>query len=339
MGSGDPTLDRAATGGFQWRDGDRVIRFGAGAIEDAPALLADGYTLITTARALIGAPQLAERAAKVHELAPGNVEDTAGALLEAVGGELLVALGGGRVIDTTKALGAARGITVAAIPTTLSAAEMTRVHRQARGADPASGHARAQVVINDPALSASQPPGELAASAGNALGHAVDGPCTTMASPVPTLVAHQAARLLAGALPAGGGEPDRNALALGALLSGWVIDSTWYGLHHVAAQTLVRGGPTGHGPANVVLLAHTAAALRSRAPAVLEALDGAIGERVEDVAARFAKLAGAVQLRGLGVEHEALARCAEAAQRRRELDLTPPRADFDELLAIYQAAW
>jgi alcohol dehydrogenase class IV len=338
MPPADLLFDRATTDGFTWRDGDRVIRFGPDAIDDAPALLGEGYTLITTARSLPAAPALAERAAHVHELPDGYVEDTAGALLDEVEGELLVALGGGRVVDTTKALGAARGIKVAAIPTTLSAAEMTWVHRQARGADPSSGHARARIVINDPALSASQPLAELAASAGNSLGHAVDGACTTLATPVPTMVAQEAARLLALALPEAA-EPDRVTLALGALLSGWAIDSTWYGLHHVCAQTLVRVGPAGHGPANVCLLRHTAAALRRRSPAVLDALDAAIGVPVEAVAARFAALAGAEQLEEMGVELDALERCAQAAGARAELDLTPPRPDHHELLAIYEAAW
>src|SRR4029077_2015076 len=168
-------LDRAVAEGFTWRDGDRTYRFGPAAIDDAPALLGDGYTLITTARSRGAAPALVAGAAQVHELSPGYVEDTAGDLLEHVTGELLVALGGGRVVDTTKALGAALGIKVAAVPTTLSAAEMTRLHRQARGADRSTGYAHTRLVINDPALSASQPPPELAGSAGNSLGHAVDG--------------------------------------------------------------------------------------------------------------------------------------------------------------------
>jgi alcohol dehydrogenase class IV len=338
MLSTDLELDRAVAEGFTWRDGDRTYRFGPGAIDDAPQLLGDGYTLITTARSRGAAPQLADAAADVHELPPGYVEDTAGDLLDRVGGELVVALGGGRVIDTAKALGAALNIRVAAIPTTLSAAEMTWLHRQARGADPSTGHAHAELVINDPELSASQPPAELAGSAGNSLGHAVDGVCTTMATPVPVYAAQAAARVLARALPAGG-EPDRSALALGALLSGWAINSTWYGLHHVLSQTMVRGGQIEHGQANSGLLPHTTAALRRRAPQALQQLDAAIGEPAEAVAARFAQLAGTTHLRELGVTEEQLAGCAAAAAQRPELDLTPPRADAAELQAIYEAAW
>jgi hypothetical protein len=39
------------------------------------------------------------------------------------------------------------------------------------------------------------------------------------------------------------------------------------------------------------------------------------------------------------VEAERLAECADAAAGRMELALTPPPADRDELLAIYEAAW
>ena len=79
----------------------------------------------------------------VHDVPTGRVDEVAGDLLDAVDGDLLVALGGGRVVDVAKALAAARGADAAAIPTTLSAAEMTRGHRHARGVDPATPRVRA----------------------------------------------------------------------------------------------------------------------------------------------------------------------------------------------------
>ena len=134
-------------------------------------------------------------------------------------------------------------------------------HQTARGSDQRAPTVRPRVVVNDPALSASQPVADLAASALNALGHAAEGPCTPLANPVARLAADDGARLLARTLQA---EPDREGLALGALLAGYVIDSTGYGLHHVLAQTLVRLAGAGHGPANAVLLPHTLGALEKR---------------------------------------------------------------------------
>jgi alcohol dehydrogenase class IV len=58
-----------------------------------------------------------------------------------------------------------------------------------------------------------------------------------------------------------------------------------------------------------------------------------------EVAARLCRHVGATRLRDLGVEREVLAECAEAAAERPELDLTPPRADRAELLALYEGAW
>jgi alcohol dehydrogenase class IV len=323
---------------FTWQDGERTIRFGRGAIADAPQLLGEGYTLLTTPRAAAMAPAVVERAGAMHEVARGQVDAVAGALLDAVDGELLVALGGGRVVDVAKALAAARpGRRAAAVPTTLSAAEMTAVHRHAAGVPADTARVRAAIVINDPDLSASQPPGDLAASAANALGHAVEAPLTPLASPVPAMAAHRAARLTAQAFSAA--EPDREALALAALLSGYAIGSTWYGLHHVMSQTLVRVGGAGHGPANAAMLPHTTAALRRRFPDRLRALDDAAGEPVEALAGRLAALAGADGIERLGVERGRLEDCASAAAQRPELQLTPPPANLDELRAIYAQAW
>ncbi|MEA2190642.1 MAG: maleylacetate reductase, partial [Solirubrobacteraceae bacterium] len=212
------------------------------------------------------APVLGDRAGVVYSVSPGRVDELAGELLGEVEGELLVALGGGRVIDTAKALAAAlppgERPRVAAVPTTLSAAEMTAVHRRAAGADGSLPGVRPAIVVNDPGLSASQPAVALAASAANALGHAVEGTATMRASPVPALAGREAARLIGEAYA--GAQPDRNTLALAALLSGYAIDACGYGLHHVVSQTLARLGGVGHGQANAAMLPHTLQALARR---------------------------------------------------------------------------
>ena len=171
---------------------------------------------------------------------------------------------------------------------------MTAVHRRAAGADTSLPGVRPAIVVNDPALSASQPPAELAASAANALAHAAEGPATLRASPVPALAGREAARLIGVAYAGAGGgddsdsralaafrafhagdpprstaaaedrEPDRDTLALAALLSGYTIDSAGYGLHHVLSQTLARFAGVGHGPSNAVMLPHTLVALERR---------------------------------------------------------------------------
>jgi len=332
-----PAVDPGST--FRWQDGERLVLFGRGTLAEAGPLLGTGYDLLTTPRAAAAAPALVASAGRVHEVAPGRVDELAGELRPTIGSELLVALGGGRVIDVAKALAAADPPRrVAAIPTTLSGAEMTAIHRHAAGVPLDTPRVRPAIVVNDPVLSASQPPADLAASAANALGHAAEGPLTPLSSPVPALAALEAARLLARAMASEPERPDRDALALGSLLAGYVIGSTGYGLHHVLSQTLVRFAGLGHGQANAIMLPHTIAALARRAPERIALLGDALGEDPSAFASRLGVLAGARSLGEAGVTEPALAGLAEQAATRPELQMTPPAADREELVEILRAA-
>jgi len=338
---GDPG-DGVAGQSWTWRDGERVIAFGRGRAAEAVELAGGpGFALLTTERALAAAPALGDAAAVVHHVGQGTVPPLAAAALDALapGDGRYVALGGGRVVDVAKAVAAARGAgaRALAVPTTLSGAELTSVHRHAEGVPESTPRVRCALVVCDPALAASQPEEELAASALNALAHAAEAPCTVGANPVSTLAATSAARLLVHGL--GRDVPDRDALALGALLAGYAMDSTGYGLHHVLAQTLVQRGLASHGLSNAVLLPHTLAALARRRPAELALLAAGIGEEPAAAAARLCARTGATRLRELGIGEAALDACADTAAARPQLDHTPPRADRAELRAIYAAAW
>ena len=77
----DPTPDIVlATAGddvddFTWHDAERLIRFGPGALADAPSLLAErgfgGYVLLTTERAGGQAPELLDGASAVLHVRGG----------------------------------------------------------------------------------------------------------------------------------------------------------------------------------------------------------------------------------------------------------------------------
>ena len=326
---------------FRWRDGERLIVYGRGALAGAAELLERGYALLTTPRASAAADELLQAASAVHDVPAGRVDEIAGELRPRVDGDLLVALGGGRVIDVAKALAAADPPRrVAAIPTTLSGAEMTGGHRHAQGVPLGTPGVRPAIVINDPALSASAPVAQLAQSGGNALGHAIEGPATLLSNPVAALAALAATRLLADGFASDQpNEEARDALALGALLAGYVIGSTGYGLHHIASQTLARFAGVGHGAANTIMLPLTARALAGRAPEWNERLEQALGSEPATLAARLRDLSGATRLRDAGVSEEQLEVCAEQASRRPELAMTPPAADLDELLGLFRAAY
>ncbi len=321
-----------STPAFRHVDAQRTIVFGRGAVEAAAEQIGEGFTLLTTPRAADALPALVARAGARVDVPGGLVDEIAAQLRGTVPGDRLVALGGGRVVDVAKALAAADPPrTVIAIPTTLSGAEMTGFHRHARGVAAGTPLKRPDLVVNDPALSASHGVAELAASSANALAHTLVGLSDDAVSPIAAAVALQAARRIAAAWP--GDEPDRDELALGALLAGWAVDHTKIGLHHALAQTAVRVAGASHAGANAALLPHTAAALRRRRPQPMARADADLGIAFEDLAVLLRDRAG-----GARIDAGAIDDLVATAARRPELERVPPAPDEAELRSLYGAA-
>ena len=217
---------------------------------------------------------------------------------------------------------------------------MTPIHRHAAGVPPATPRIRPGIVLNDPALCASQPVAGLAHSAGNALGHAVEGPATVHSHPIAAFAGAAAAQLIAQGFAGGSvDEAERDALALGALLAGYSIGSSGYGLHHVLSQTLARFAGVPHGMANTIMLPHTVRALARRRPEWNEELSDAIGSDPSNLARRLLEVGGLTGLEAAGVSKDELEVCAEQAAQRPELAVTPPAADLDEVRGLYEAAY
>lgn len=333
------------TAAFTWIDGERVIRYGPGVVAEAPDLLAgrgfERFALLTTERAAWQAPTLAEAAAVVLNVPAGPVPEAAAAVRDEVGGRPVVALGGGRVIDSAKAIGGADRLAVAAVPTTLSGAELTRFHRMPAGVEQFA-LVRPSVVIADPGLMASQPMPDIAASALNAMAHAVEALYTPLTNPGAEAVGLAAVALIGEGL--GQAKPDRPSLALGALLAAWASGSAGYAFIHVLAQTTVRVAGTPHAKTYAVLLPHGLRLLEPRLPDVLTAVAAALGAddpQPELASARAAQLgaqAQVVRLSALGVTEDHLPEIAAQAAQRAELQNTPDAPGEDELEALLRAA-
>jgi alcohol dehydrogenase class IV len=235
------------------------------------------------------------------------------------------------VVDSAKAIGAADGLAVAAVPTTLSGAELTGFHRLPAGVE-GRRLVRPSLVVADPALMASHSMPVLAASAMNALAHAVEALYTPLANPVASMAALRGAELIASGL-AGADEPDREALALGALLAGYASGEAGYAVHHVVCQTIVRLGGTPHAQTNATMLPHSVRLMRDRAPEEIKLLDAAIG-RADRLAAR-AEVTG---LRALGFDEALVGEVVEAVLPRLELQNTPRPPGEAELRAYVEGA-
>lgn len=336
-------------GNFVWRDAGRTVVFEAGGVAAAPKLLSEHgmeqFELLTTARHLDAGAGLVDAATAVHELPPADpaaaVPEAAAALLDTVRSTNLVALGGGRAIDTAKAIAAVTGATVAAIPTTMSGAEMTGIHRLPAGAeDRVRSLVRPALVIADPEAMTSAPEPELRASSMNALAHGADSLYTPFANPVSRMTALRGAELIATSLDEAPTERNRAALAEGSVLCGYAIDSGMFSLHHVVCQTLVRLCGGAHAGVNAAILPRAMSFMASRAPDGLEPLATAIGTTPDDIEARILKLGGnPLGLGAQGADRDKLPEAIEAMLLRPELAFTPEPPTQGDLEALVGAAW
>ena len=334
---------------FVWRDAGRTVVFEVGAVAAAPKLLAEHgierFELLTPGRHLVAGGGLAGAATAVHELPPADpataVPESAATLLDSATGTNLVALGGGRVIDTAKAIAAVTGAVVAAIPTTMSGAEMTGIHRLPAGAeDRVRSLVRPALVIADPEAMTSAPEPELRASSMNALAHGADSFYTPFANPVSRMAALRGAELIATSLDEDPSERNRAALAQGSILCGYAIDSGAFSLHHVVCQTLVRICGGTHAGVNAGILPRAMSFIAPRAPDGLEPLATALGTTPDNIESRILELAGNPPALGdQGADRTKLPEALDAMLLRPELAFTPEPPTRGELESLIEAAW
>lgn len=342
---------------FVWHDAGRTVVFRSAALTRAPEILAEhgfeSFTLLSTERALAEAPALAESAAAVHLVASGQVPTLAATLLdndvdlarpisEEALHRSLVALGGGRVIDVAKAVGSVTGAQVAAIPTTMSGAEMTGNHRLPAGfEDRAEATVRPALVLADPDVMTSQPEPQLRASSMNALAHGADSLYTPLANPVSEWAALRGAGAIAAAIDEDPATRERAGLAVGSLLCGYAIDSAGMGLHHVVCQSLVRTCGTPHAETSAAILPVAMGFLLGRAPEAIGPLAAALAAYPEQLEPRLCELGGdPAGLGELGGEESRREEAIETMLGRPELGRVPgPPITREELTELVGRAW
>jgi len=330
---------------FVWRDAGRVVVCRLGGLEAAPPLLREhgfeSFELLSTRRALLGAPELEAAATAVHGVPDQQVPEAAAALLDRARAERLVALGGGRTVDTAKAIASVTGARVAAIPTTLSGAEMTGIHRLPKGAEGrVRALVRAELTIADPALMCSLPEKRLRASAVHALAHGADSLHTPLANPMSEMAALRGAELIAMALDQERQERDTALLAHGAILSGYAIDSGSFALHHVVCQTLVRICGTPHAETNATILPRVLAFMAPRVADGFASFAKAIAAPSAGIEARVRELGGEpAGLGELGADRLRLDEALDAMMARPELASTPEAPTREQLRELIENAW
>ncbi len=244
--------------GFTYAVPAARIVFGAGAVGQAAAELERlgarrALVLTTPGQAAAGAA-LAERlgplAAGVFSGAvmhtPVEVTERALEQLTALQADCVVALGGGSTIGLGKAIAWRTGLSQLAIPTTYAGSEVTPILGQTEGGakttfrDP---KVLPNVVLYDPELTLGLPVAISVASGLNALAHAAEGLYAEDRNPVASLMAGEAARALARALPGIVAAPQARAAREQALYGAWLAGAVLGQVGDVAAsQALPHAG-------------------------------------------------------------------------------------------------
>jgi maleylacetate reductase len=197
--------------------------------------------------------------------------------------DVVVALGGGSAVGTAKAVAKETGIPVVAIPTTYAGSEMTPIwgltqnRRKVTGRDPG---VLPKVVVYDPELTTSLPPGLTATSGMNAMAHLVEGLYAPGVSPLQTLTAQEGVRALAAGLPGVVRHPEdlehRSDVMYGAWLGGWILGTAGMGVHHRICHVLGGTYDLPHAPSHSVVLPYVLAANARAAPRAVQALEQAL---------------------------------------------------------------
>ena len=245
------------------------------------------------------------------------------------GAGALVGLGGGSAIDTAKAVSAATGLPLVAVPTTYAGAEWTPYFgiRDA-GARVKVGGSGANTVgiLYEPALTLGLSRGESGGTAMNALAHCVEARYVSDSTD-----GNEGAALIDEWLPPvledGQDEEARRRLLEGAMHAGIALRDHGLYLGHAMAQAL--GGRYGlpHGALNAICLP---AAMRFNG-----ATDPIGVERVEELA----RLCGFTRLRDLDVPEGDLREVAEATKVRGGAQANPRSASVEQIEELFRSVW
>jgi maleylacetate reductase len=318
-----------------------IVRWGLDALEPLLTELGSEQPLLVTSERFAATDlPVANRFTGVRRHAPVDV--VAAATAAAADADGLVAVGGGSAIDTAKAVSAATGLLLVAVPTTYSGSEWTPyfgMRDEARRAKTGGSGANTVAVVYEPALTIDLPRDESVGTAMNALAHCAEalyaGPCED---------ASAGAHLIGTWLPvvAADGRDGNARLKLleGAMHAGMALAERGLFLAHAMAQALGGRYGVSHGAMNALCLAP---ALRFNDPAVpdaIAALARALG--VTDAPARveeLARLGGFERLRDLGILESELGEAAAETAQRPAARSNPRPVTAEDVEALLRSIW
>lgn len=305
-----------------------------------------------------------------------DIEAGAARILASGGADLLLTVGGGSVADFAKAVNLviSEGEPIAihdgrasadstqscyhqtsfaamvAIPTTLSAAELTpagsAIRADGRKIRFRDARLAASAVVYDTQVLSSTPPRTLAGSAFNALSHSIEGLYSPTRTPVTDALAQRSIALLTAGLGTAPINQPRQLLQLatGSAMSGFVVSHARTGLQHAICHALGARPGLAHGDAHCVMLPYTLAFNFARAPGGCSDAIASIGRSAESAIATLKQLRRGLslpeRLRDLAVKRGELALIARDVmlESGTQRNIQPIR-NVNDITDILTAAW
>jgi len=235
-----------------------------------------------------------------------------------------VAIGGGSSIGLAKAFALRRRAPILAVPTTFSGSEMSPIWGITDAGVKTTGRDEAvapTTVIYDPQLTTGLPSPLAVTSSVNAMAHAVEALYADDGSPVVSLMAEEAIRLVGEALPGLGSERDisaRSDALQGAWLAGVCLGSVSMALHHKICHTL--GGSFGlpHADTHTVMLPYVIEYNARASPDTERTICRALGvpNAAQGLQDLVRSCGGPTSLRELGFREKDIDWAVELATRR-----------------------
>jgi maleylacetate reductase len=255
---------------------------------------------------------------------PTNVTEAALTAVSSVKADGVLAIGGGTAIGLSKAIALRTDLPQLIVPTTFAGSEMTPMLLETeRGVMAMRRDARIlpETVIFDPELVGALPASVAGPSTMNAIANAIEALCTQNCDPLTVLMAEQAIRALAAALPRMIADaPDSHAWSealYGSWLAGASIGSTGTGVHHKICDVLVGAFDLNHADVHCAMLPYTSASHRHKTRDAMRRVARALGG--EDAPSLLHDLASRVashhSLRAMGLTQAALEKAADLAIR------------------------
>jgi len=277
---------------------------------------------------------------------PVEVTNEAFALVRKIQADGLVAIGGGSAIGLAKALALRTDLPQIVVPTTYAGSEATPILGETKkGLKTTQRSVRVlpAVILYDVELSLSLPVALSVSSGLNAIAHAAEALYAEDRNPLIQVMAEEAVRVLAAALPRIHAQPNdltaRSEALYGAWLCGTCLGAVGMALHHKICHTL--GGAFGlpHAETHAVMLPHALAYNLSAAQDAGQRLSRALNGQDPALALfRLARSLGAPRaLRDLGMPQDALDQAADLAVQNAYANPRP--IERTEIRAMLARAW